>query len=461
MSTEIETYSFAPEFEAQVIAYLVEDRLFYNAVQQGIQSAAFPSKEAQLVAEACGQVFKETGQGPGDMTIVLQKLRYLLHELGKITLDACLEATDYVQDCCDLKRSPRDAVLQQFSQQIQTRMQTDALRDALMGMDSYELRRKLEKAENIGKIDASIGEQLGVASLENINRLRLTEKLPTGIPPLDDKFGGGIGRSQFLVFFGNSNVGKSTALGQMAGAVIREGGLVLYGTNELPPEMVIAKTFADLTDVPFQKILEGHHDVCSRRYAERFQKNHWGSIFVKDINGMSPAEQDNWITEVEETTRRKVDLYINDYADRTPDGKPGDRSDYLVMKNVYNDLFTIAQKRKIVVATASQAKAKKGSGYLELNDMSDSRHKGRIATVVVSLNRAENNPEELWAYICKQKMGASEVAVGPITHDFAYGRWSQLPDAIRKGASPSTVYEAQKTEQDHFNAVSRMTTDLR
>lgn len=436
-------YTLDPDFERAVIAYLVRDRRFYGAVRGGVVSSCFPTREAQTIVEACAKCFTETGEGPGSSVVVAQQLRQMSLEDGKITLDDTLLSLGYLEDCLDQDLPPMEKVMGVFLPQLRERMRGDALRDALMGLDSTELRRRLERIDQLGFVDTSLGSKLGAASFREMDST-LTEKLPTGMPRLDDYLEGGVPRKSLYVLLGGANSGKSTGLGQMAGANLREGGLVLYGTNELPVSMVKAKIFADLTNIPFKRILAGQTKEAAERYAAMMDR--LGSLYVKELDtGLTtPADIDDWRKEVEDAEGRKVDLVAIDYADRMGDGSTGDRSDYVVMRNVYNGLVAIAKDNSIVVATASQTKElKRGQKFAKLGDMADSRHKGRIATVVVSLNYFPEE-QEFWLYLCKQKMGASDVELGPIPTDWDFGRVTTISPRVQAGASPTDAWKADQ-----------------
>lgn len=443
----VEPYTLDAEFERALVAYLVIDRKVYGALRPGLEADAFPTKAAQVVVEMCALVFQDMGTGPGSSVVVAQKLRHRHAEDGKLTFDAMISAMEYMEDAIDADRPSADAVVASFAPQIQERLRGDVLRDALMGLDPKEMRRRLEVAETVGYVDTSLGSKLGVSSFSDIASLGHMEKLPTGIPKLDTFLEGGAPRGQLWAWLGDSNSGKSTALGQQAAATLREGGLVLFGTNELPPPMVKAKILGDLCNIPFKAILQGRTERAAEVYAKLAPQ--LGDLYVKELDtGLTtPGDLDDWRKEVEDQEGRKVDLMAIDYADRMTDGLESNSSDYVVMRNVYNGLVNMAKAEHMVVATASQAKARKaGQKFLKLGDMADSRHKGRIANVVVSLNW-DDEEKEMWLYICKQKLGASDVELGPIPTDWEYGRVSTIPKRVQDGARPSDDWQAVQVEK--------------
>ena len=435
-------YTLDPQFEQALIAYLVEDRKVYGALHQGLEAKAFPTKDAQTIVKMCHLVFQETGTGPGASMVVAQRLRHYHTEEGQITFDGMCSALQYMEDAIDLPRPTAEMVVTSFVPQIQSRMQGDVLRDALMGLDPMEMRRRLEVVETVGFVDTSLGSKLGLSSFQDIARLGQMEKIPTGMPQLDQFFEGGAPRGQLYVWGGDSNAGKSTALGQQAGAGLREGALVLFGSNELPEAMVKAKIFADLTNTPFKGILRGHIQKAAEVYAKIAPG--LGDLYVKELDTgiTTPADLDDWRKDVEDAEGRKVDLMCIDYADRMSDGKAETGSDYHMMKNIYNGLVGIAKTNHMVVATASQVKGlARGQQYPKTGDLSDSRHKGRIANVIVMLCW-DPEEKEMFLYVAKQKLGVSDHPIGPVPTDWEYGRVTTIPGRVQDGTRPSDDWQA-------------------
>lgn len=450
----VEKYTLATEFEYALVSYLVTDRKVFGALRPALMAEAFPTKEAEVLVRLCLQVFDETGSGPGSSVLISQKLRHHHVEDGQITFDTMCACVQYMDDAIDLDQCPTsEAMLAQFVPQLQNRMRSDAMKDALMGAEPQELKRQYEIAETLGFVDTSLGSKLGASSFVDIARLKMMDRLPTGMPMLDDGLDGGAPRGQLFVWLGGTNSGKSTALGQQAGAGLREGALVLFGTNELDEGVVNAKIFSDLTGVPFVRILAGEHEEASKRYAKLAASGELGTLYVKELDTgiTTPADIDDWRKEVEETEGRKVDLICIDYADRMSDGQPPGGSEYHMFKNIYNGLVEIAKKNKLVMATASASKDHKGSKYAKSGDMADSRHKGRIANVIVSLNPVD---DEFWIYVCKQKFGRSDFEIGPVETDWEFGRVTTIPDRVQAGVRPSDDWQATEV----VNALDPFTT---
>lgn len=462
--SDADPYKMSPAFEAQVVRLMATNRRFFNSIRRGIDADGFTDPDAKVIVKACFSVFEETGEGPGAEEIVVQQLHHLCHEIGKITIDSALSALDYLEDAGEAPSLDPDQVMKVLLPQIRERMKMDALKDGLMGSDVLEMRRKLEVVDQIGYVESDLGGRLGVNVFDSMKAMTMLDRMSSGVLELDNVLMGGFPRQQFFCYLGGSNAGKSTALGQTAAAAVRSRGLVIVATNELPKEMWKAKVMGDLTDVPFQQIMSGRSNIARRRYEER--SGDWGTLYVKDIpSGLTtPADLDDWRKEVEDKEGRAVDMLLVDYADRMTDGKKT-ASDYSMFAGIYNGLADMAKAHNMVVGTASQSKYNDGkkSAYLTLDHFADSRHKGRIANIVVSLNWIEDKDAEdeksYWLYIAKQKLGKSDVPVGPITPDFEFGRISTLPKRVRDGASIEDHLAALDAESEVKGLMNRFSTE--
>jgi hypothetical protein len=126
-----------------------------------------------------------------------------------------------------------------------------------------------------------------------------------------------------------------------------------------------------------------------------------------------------------------VDVVLVDYADRMVSGKSkvDGGHDYKIFMHVFQELSMWATRERLWLWTASQRKGlDKGKKVADAEDASDSKHKGRIADVVITLNiRGELNDEMLYG-IAKDRMASSGGTVGPLPTDFARARMVYLND---------------------------------
>jgi len=224
---------------------------------------------------------------------------------------------------------------------------------------------------------------------------------------------------------------NSMGLSHIAAQSLYDGLTVLYATLEIPEGEVLARIKANLTDMSIDSITSGDgEDECIKRLnhlgARKFPTNAHrpglGLGITKEFSPFTTTHHDirAWVDNCEQQEGRPVDVLIVDYADRM--GAPKESGDYNAQKIVYEGLRNIIDERGIFGWTACQAtRSSDKSKIHDLNDMSDSMHKGRIADLVITLNLRGDEGDEMEFYVAKHRTGRSRFKVGPAPHDFAHG----------------------------------------
>ena len=121
----------------------------------------------------------------------------------------------------------------------------DAVRSASLLIDKEEEYGKIEILIR-DAISISLNRDLGLQYFEDpLARLEEAAKTPgrisTGWRDVDDLLGGGLARTEILLFSANSGGGKSITLANLAVNMVLQGLNVLYLTLELSEEMVAAR----------------------------------------------------------------------------------------------------------------------------------------------------------------------------------------------------------------------------
>lgn len=446
-------YALAPEFERGLVYCLATSPSVYAAVATHLEPEAFPSAEARTLVKIFAQIYETLGRGPVTETEVVQEVTAHARDRGKITIDHLHAVVAYLE-LGATHDVTAEAALKLFRPQLQNRVRDEAIRSSLSGASTEDCVAQLQASLTVGVLNQSPSSEMSADWYHDIARLNLMETVPTGCAAVDIRMKGGAAKGQLFVAGGGSNSGKSSWLRQMAAIASREGGAVLFVTNQTPLRMVKAMILADLTNIPFAKIMSGDftdpaHKQSWARYHEGEQR--WGPIHTMWVapGDATPQTIFDEAKRIEDRHGYKLLEIGIDYADRLTDGNLTGSPDYIVMRNVYEPLTVYAQENNCVVATGSQVKdKKKGAKYLTESELSDSKHKGRIAEQVITLNPEKNDEgeKEMWVYIAKQKLDEAEIAVGPVATDFAFGRFSKLSKRIHAGARPSEAARADAVE---------------
>lgn len=397
------------------------------------------SPEAELALKAAKQINHDLGRGPSSTLLVIQRLRRWLDK-GDVTQEQAFDVVNYFEDAEDAGLPPEDEAADEVAPILRQIAQQNAVRLAIDKSSGkpdqffQQMRKVVESGERLGAADTSTGIKIGQDSFEEIRRLRRIKRLPTGIMELDVELSGGLSRSALGVVVGGAGDGKSMFLSHVAAHAMYEGQNVVYATLEIPEGEVLARIKANLTHVPIEAIVSDQAmDIAKERLSTLTTRvtgdgaPALGFGIVKEFPAYQTvvADINEWIRTCETTEGKKVDLICIDYADRMGGGQVNgkDVGDYTAMRIVYEGLRQIAVDRECFLWTASQTtRAHKDRKRNDVNHMSDSMHKGRIADLVVSLNVCGEGDEDIEFFVAKHRTGKGKVTVGPLPHDFAHGR---------------------------------------
>jgi KaiC/GvpD/RAD55 family RecA-like ATPase len=423
----VEPYNLTPKFE-RLVTYLACTRpSFYGRIACRLDPEGLGSEPCKHLLEACHQINKDTGRGPSDTILVLQRLRtrYDAGRMAMSELSACADVLDAVEDSHRTLPS-EDDVIAELTPVVQGHMKTEAtmrmLREVAAGGDIAKVIQLLQESQRVGQSDSSIGTMLGRESFSHIRRLRTLPRFPTGVPELDAELGGGLFAGNMGMLIGGPGDGKSMTLSQFAANCVRKNQLVGYVTLELQEERVLARIIADLCGIPINAVVGTKLEQAESQIVERQQAGRLGSFVVKYMTPHATTVEDlkTWWDEVTAQIGRPLDALFIDYADKL--SAPEEKSEYQAMRKVYEGLRVWATELNLPLWTASQSKAKgKDQRIIGLYDAADSTHKVRVADVVVTLNVSDDK-SEIKVYMAKNRNGEAGGIIGPIPTNFAMGR---------------------------------------
>lgn len=440
-------YSFDPEFERAAIALCCSRPRFYGRIGVALNPEFLDAPEAELILKAAQAIARVNGRGPSSNLIVIQRIRRWVDD-GKVTLEQARDAVNYLDDAEDKGLPPEDDVADEIAPVLRTRAQEELVRTALDNHGKSnpaffeKVRKAADKGERIGSVDTSVGIRIGLDSFDEIARLRRILRLPTGIMELDAELSGGLSRSSLGVVVGGAGDGKSMFLSHCAAHAMYEGQNVLYATLEIPEGEVLARMKANLTNIPIEAIVSDQAiDIAKKRLKiliDRVASDGNPSLgygIVKEFPAYVTQVDDirEWVRNCEDTEGGKVDLLVIDYADRIGAGKSVGKtsSNYETMGVVYEGLRQVAVDNEFFCWTACQStRNSKDRKKADVNHMSDSMHKGRIADLVVTLNVCGEENDEIEFFIAKHRTGKGKITVGPLPHDFTHGRVA--PPSLRE-----------------------------
>ena len=227
----------------------------------------------------------------------------------------------------------------------------------------------------------------------------------TGWPCIDSILSGGWSKSTLNVIMGETNVGKSMWLHNIATNAANAGANVLVITLEMATRKVMKrlgsmrlKINADeydekSKDTVFMK--QRLNNLKSQSSVGNLFDSQPGKIFVKKYNtsDCTVTDIDNYVKRFEEVKRIKVGMIIVDYINIMSVEKGHDITNmlYLKGKHLAEGLRKIADKYECAVITATQTdKAVWGASDIKLGDIPESK---AIADTADSVWGIIRNPE--------------------------------------------------------------------
>lgn len=424
-------YNFDPRFERAMVFLACSRPAFYGSTGYALEVEALAAPEARLALTAAHAVFTDIGRGPDGLVIVLQRLRRMVDPGGRVTMAEVQAVDDYFTAAEEDARFPlptEEQAVAELAPLLRRRMEKTIVRAA---GDTYSKRgnmnalvRLVNEAGRIGRVNISLGTKLGPEMAEEIAAMRHMERLSTGVLELDTILDGGLPRGSLGVVVADTGGGKSLALAQVAAAAVLAGLFVVVATLEVPRPVWLSRVLSNITGIPINTILaEGPHAALAMLSAYPSL----GALIVEEFtaDATTIADLEEWTKVLGQREGRTPDVVIVDYFDKLiPEEKQP--SEYLACKKVYEAGRVCAQKAKTWWWTASQSKGDGGNGKhkketLTTSDLADSKHKARVADLIVTLNPRSEGAEVLF-HVAKFRHGKAGGSVGPLPHDFACAR---------------------------------------
>lgn len=221
-------------------------------------------------------------------------------------------------------------------------------------LDSSALLQKVEKAVGIN-LSPSIGMNLLEDVDHFIHELSKSEsKISSGWKWLDAKIGGGFaenGRSLYI-FIGETNVGKSIFLGNIAANVALQGKTSLIISLEMSEVMYGMRFASKLTKIPMFELRSDLNNLKSQLLDIRKQNNK-AKILIKEFppSTITPPQIGSYLGKLQQRGI-KVDCLVLDYLNLMESTKG--TSMYERIKYISEQLRALSYKFNIPIISASQ-----------------------------------------------------------------------------------------------------------
>lgn len=222
---------------------------------------------------------------------------------------------------------------------------------------------KIDPSDLLSKMEAAVGINLspsiGLDLLENVDQFieelsKNENKISTGWKWLDNKISGGFlenGKSLYI-FIGETNVGKSIFLGNVAANVAMQGKTVLVISLEMSEIMYGMRFASKLTQIPMFELKTDFNNLKSQ-LEDIKSKNQRSKILIKEFppSTISPFQIAAYLKKLKQKGI-KVDCLVLDYLNLMHSPK-GDTM-YERIKHLSEQLRAVSYTYKVPIISASQ-----------------------------------------------------------------------------------------------------------
>ena len=283
--------------------------------------------------------------------------------------------------------------------------------DYIRGLDMIDLDNvsevsaKIIQMFNESKMIADDDEDLG-DDFDDADTHRVTEetkKMPTGWKTMDKILGGGWDQASLNFLMGETSVGKSMWMQNIAVNAADQGANVLFVSLEMGSQKCMRRMGAMRLKIPIDNYDKQAEDTIFMKNKLNALKSSNGGMFkskpgkiiVKkyDTGSMTVTDLDNFITKYEERKGIEINMVIVDYINIMGIEKGLDFSNMLFLKGKHlaEGLRYIADKHNVVMISATQTdKAVWGANDLDLKNVPESKAIAETADTFWGIIR---NPE--------------------------------------------------------------------
>ena len=236
-------------FEKVLIYNCIIDQSYLEAIIDHTKPSYFANERIKNLFDSINSYYKEFKKVPNITELKL----FITDENKRKELKEIIMSFQNIDKSYD-----RDILLQNTERFLKEKAVYQTVVQTSVEMQSGEIdtNKILKSFESACSI--SLCDTLGFDYLESIEQhcqdlQKVFKTIPTGWKWLDEMLGGGFqaeGKSMVL-FFGQTNVGKSIFLGNIAANVLSQNKTVLLDTLEMPESVYAKRISAQLTNIPF------------------------------------------------------------------------------------------------------------------------------------------------------------------------------------------------------------------
>jgi replicative DNA helicase len=297
-------------YETVIIYNCLLDSVYMSSIVDHLDVRFFKNKDIRNVITIILSFFKTNNNVPTNTELKAYLVTDELKDSFKKVVGSFVDID---------KKFDRKELIENTEHFLKEKAVFNALLDAAEKLDSKELNssdllQKMEKAVGIN-LSQNLGLDLFTDIDTFISELHREEPcIKTGWKWLDHKLGGGFlenGRSMY-VFVGETNVGKSVFLGNVATSVALQGKTVLLVSLEMSEMMYARRLASSITSIPMSHLKEESDNL--KQQINQIAQSKKPKIIIKEFppSTLSPLQLKGYIKKLTQKGI-KIDMVVLDY----------------------------------------------------------------------------------------------------------------------------------------------------
>jgi len=339
-------------FERVLIYNAIFDQVYLETIINHLKPSYFKNKSIKTIFECLNSYYLEYNRTPN-----ITELKTHLVDVDK--REALKEVILSFQNLD--KKYDKDVLLKNTERFLKEKSVLNTVLKTSVDIQSgninaSEILKNFESACNI-----SLVEDIGFDYLESIDQhckdiQKVFKVISTGWKWLDDKLGGGFmadGRALY-VFFGQTNVGKSIFLGNIATNLLSQNKTVVLITLEMPEHVYAKRISAQLSKIPF-KDLALQIDPLKETLNSYKVRNQNAKLIIKEFptKSVSPLQIKAYLEKLKKSGITP-DAIVLDYLNLLAPNTKGTNS-YEAVKEITEQVRALSYYFSCPVISATQA----------------------------------------------------------------------------------------------------------
>jgi len=311
MSTEVKKRPLDLDYYEKIILYnCLVDSTYLSSIIDFLDVKFFKDKDINAIVRIIISFFKQHGVVPNNTELK-----------AYLTTDELKESFKrVVHSFADIdKNFNRSELIENTEIFLKEKAVYNTLLDAAEKLDS----KQLNTTDLLGRFEKAVGinltQNMGLEIFTDVDRFiedlhREEPCIKTGWKWLDNKLGGGFlenGRSMY-VFAGETNVGKSVFLGNVATNVALQGKTVLLVSLEMSEMMYARRLSSSITSIPLSHLKQDSESL--RQAIKDIYKDKKSKIIIKEFppSTLTPHQLKGFVKKLIQKGI-KIDLIVLDY----------------------------------------------------------------------------------------------------------------------------------------------------